>query len=198
MDSSVPGRRPSALGWLSRYAPGPMRRKVDRFESAVVVLAVLTMILAIPFAVWTGSATREAAAHRAATSHRTDAILLEDAPRRMTAETGELAAMDVRVRARWHTADGTPREGNISAPPGARAHSTAPVWLDENGRVTQQPPGPGGVQATAALTGFAAYVAVGMVVFGMVALLRWQLDRIRAAQWAHEWELVAPIWTRQY
>lgn len=198
MDSSVPGHQRSLVGWLSRYAPGPMRRKVDRVESAITVLALLVMITAIPIAVWAGSASHDAAAHRAETSQRTEATLLENAPQRTMTEAGEFSTTDTRVKARWTAPDGTPQVGKVAVQPGLRASTTVSVWLDESGRVTRQPPGPVGVQAAGTLTGIAAYVGIGMLVCGVVALFRWRLDRVRATLWEHEWELVAPIWTRQY
>ncbi|MQA07675.1 MAG: hypothetical protein GEU98_03805 [Pseudonocardiaceae bacterium] len=171
---------------------------MDRVESAVVVLALLAMIVAVPVAVWTAGRSHDLAAQRAAISHRITAVLLEDAPRAGVANPGDFRALDNRVRARWQAEDGTRHVGKVPARPGMRANATVPIWVDENNRPTRQPSGPEYVQATAILTGVMSYFGIGLVVLALVALIRWQLDRVRSAQWAHEWALVSPIWSRQY
>ncbi|TCP53638.1 hypothetical protein EV191_104205 [Tamaricihabitans halophyticus] len=191
-------RRSRLLEWVFRYPAGSTRRAVDRLESSLVVSALLIMIIAIPIAVAAGSATRDAVAHRAETSYQTQAVLLDDAPRRTLTEPGDLTTPDTRVRARWQTESGGTDTGKITSQPGMRAGERVDIWVDDSGRPNRQPTTQSMAVPTGVLTGLVSYFAIGMVVGLCVTALRWRLDRVRAAQWAHEWVLVAPIWSRQY
>ncbi|WP_143261728.1 hypothetical protein [Allokutzneria sp. NRRL B-24872] len=100
------------------------------------------------------------------------------------------------VHARWTTADGTPRSGDVLAPGGARTGARVTMWLDSAGRPAPPP-------STGAALRWMASVTVGVLVIigGLRVLLhgavRLALDRGRLSAWQAEWERVERDWTHR-
>ncbi|WP_086825039.1 hypothetical protein [Allokutzneria sp. NRRL B-24872] len=171
----------------------PLRRFSDHVESAVVVLLVLCVLAVVPLALVAGSVAHERLGTSTA-AHRSTAVLEHDAPPEVITSELLVVSTGAKVRGQWTAPDGTPREGEVFAPAGARAGTTVPVWLDAAG--TPIPPPLEG----AALTWMSALVTLGVlvvaggasgVVYGAVRLV---LDRGRVTAWGADWERVERDW----
>ncbi|OJF09739.1 hypothetical protein BG844_35930 [Couchioplanes caeruleus subsp. caeruleus] len=181
------------------WARVPLRRGTDRVQAWLTLVLVMTMLFAAPWTAWWAARTTYRDVERAVAwerQHRlpATATLVEDAS--VQDGHGWSATGTVPVRSRWTGPDGTIGSGEVSAPAGARAGSTVPIWLDDHGQVVPQP-APRSAVADATL---AAVLAGGAVVTGLGGVRRiviWRLDRRRLRSWEAEWLVVGPQWTRR-
>jgi hypothetical protein len=183
---------PARRWWRLRHAGhNPLVRGWDRLESAVLLIAVLLVLLALPVAGALGSHTyvqrKEVAATETATRHPATAVLTADAPPEVVTGHGVPLKGKVDVAAVWRVADGSDRTGSVPAERGLRAGTPVGIWLDEGGRPVAAPTTPGSAlmaAVSAAVLGWSAFVT--LVAAGFV-LLRFWLDRIRYGRWEREW-----------
>ncbi|MBK1782786.1 Rv1733c family protein [Prauserella cavernicola] len=180
---------------LRRLFPGrnPLARSSDRVEGAVLLLALLIPLVAVPFAVTLGSDAyaRESrvAAVEATTRHETTAVLLADAT---ITEPGAYSGgrQTVTVRGEWRLPNGNHRTGRVVADVGLRKGSHVPVWLDRSGQRVDAPRTATMVTWNAiavAITVWLGIVVVSALGFWGVRVL---LDRARWLRWQREWHLV--------
>jgi hypothetical protein len=167
----------------------------DRLEGAVLVIAVLVALLAAPVAAATGSESyatqRSQAASEQQTRHRTEAVLIEDAPpSTWTAERGGVVESPL-VLATWRAADGTERHGVVPA----NYDATVRIWVDENGDVAKPPLTGGGAAFTAVAVAVLLWTAVAAAMSLLYLAVRFAHKKIRLRRWAEEWERIAPGWT---
>jgi hypothetical protein len=174
----------------------PLRRTLDRVEAAIVAGLAIAFLAGAP-------ATAVTAAHLAATIgtrtaqaqrswHRMPAVLLADAPRRAAPRYRPVA------RASWAGPGGRPRTGTVSAPPGAPAGSTVPVWVDASGNLAKAPLRLSQVNDQAMLAAVAACVALGCLLPCVGLLAHGVLGRRRLAAWDADWQATEPRWTRRH
>jgi type IV secretory pathway VirB2 component (pilin) len=121
------------------------------------------------------------------------AVLLQDAPE--PAHALSQASLEPLVRARWTAPGGTPCEGEVHAPGGARAGTAVMVWTDGSGRLEGAPVQHVDVTIQEAFVGLAAAVlaAAAVVVTGFLA--RRALDRRRLAARDADWSRAGLQWT---
>jgi hypothetical protein len=188
---TAPGR---LLRWKARLARAlgldgnPLRRASDRAEAWIRAGLLAVFLIAGPMAAlaagqWTAHA---ASAGTSAHSHAVHAVLLQPA----TAVRGG----QVWVRARWESAGGSARTGEVPAPAGAAAGTAVTVWLNASGRVTG-PPQRGGSAFAAVLT---AMITLAVMAFAMLVVLRLMqhfLNWRRLAAWEASWRAIGPRWT---
>lgn len=171
----VSGRNPVARGW-------------DRLEAALVVLAVLVALVAVPFALAFGSqayAQRSADADAQAASRvRSTAVLITDAP---VGPGVQPAAATEEATGVWRLPDGSERTGQVDVEAGTAAGTKVPIWLDQAGNPVAQP-----LTRQDALGAAIGVAVLGWLGFaGVLALLVWlgrfALDRRRDRGWTQEW-----------
>ena len=145
---SPEARRPGrclvrCMRWLG-FDRNPLRRRTDRIEAAIRLVAVILLMVAVPIAaVVTGrqadhEALRQANAQQAA-DHDVTAVLLQQA--QATGVPDPYTSTELTyVLARWQPPGQPPRSGQVLAPAGAHAGSTVKVWIDASGAVTGPPP----------------------------------------------------------
>ena len=86
----------------------------------------------------------------------------------------------------------------MSAPPEARAGSTALVWADGSGQLAKAPPlRLSQVNDQAVLAAVAAVVALGYLLLCLGLLACGVLGRRRLAAWDADWRATEPRWTRR-
>ncbi|TKG71121.1 Rv1733c family protein [Prauserella endophytica] len=179
--------------FLRSLFPGrnPVARTSDRIEAAVLLLAIVVPLLALPIAAALGSDTyaREsrAAELEASTRYESTAVLLTDA----VLESPTIYAggrQTVQVRAEWQRPDGSPGTGLVVAEAGLEKGSEVRVWLDESGERVQPPR----TQAMAAWNAAAVAITAWLSVTLVCALSWWALhallDRARRQRWQREWD----------
>ncbi len=169
----------------------PLARPGDRWEAAVLVVAIVTTLLGLPVAAALGSETyatqtlvsqQQTASRRAVT-----AVLTADAP------GGEVYRSE--VTARW-TADGQTREGSVSAPNGTAAGSTVRIWLDDRGDPVPPPLTHAGAVVSAVAVAAGSWAALGIAMGLLCVLFRLLHNRISARRWEAEWAATEPVWRR--
>ena len=195
-------RRSPQSSWLGRllrrWRPdrNPLRRRLDRLETAVLGLLVAVFLAGTPIAwhaagSWAYAAyTREAKTERA-TLHEVRATLLQAAPGWSASGTG--AAPD--VTARWRAPNGQLRTGPVFVPNGLAAGNTVLVWTDEAGQLMDPPLQPTQVSSRAQLARVLAVAVLAIALFIAGTLAHIVLDRRRLADWETDWLAVEPQWT---
>jgi len=174
----------------------PLRRTLDRVEAAILAGLAVALLAGAPVAAVTAAHLAAAIGARTAQAqrswHQVPVVLLADIPGSGYGRSGPVA------RARWAAAGGGARTGTVSAPPGARAGSTVPVWVDGSGQLTKAPPlRLSQVNEQAVLAAAAAVVALGYLLPCAGLLARGLLARRRLAAWDADWRATEPRWTRR-
>lgn len=185
---------------LRRWRPdhNPLRRRLDRLETAVLGLLVAVFLAGTPIAwhaagSWAYAAyTREAQTERA-TLHEVRATLLQAAPGWSASGTG--AAPD--VTARWRAPNGQLRTGPVFVPNGLAAGNTVLVWTDETGQLMDPPLQPTQVSSRAQLARVLAVGVLAIALFIAGTLAHIVLDRRRLAAWDADWLAKGPNWSRR-
>lgn len=130
--------------WHARWLRGlwpdhnPLRRAADRAEAAIIAGLLAAFAIGAPLAAlvarqWSYAAGLRVEYAQQSARHQVSAVLLADAP------YSPYGGYQAQTRARWTARDGTPRSGEVSVPVGARAGSTALVWVDASGALTAPP-----------------------------------------------------------
>jgi hypothetical protein len=171
----------------------------DRVEGAVLVLGLAITVLTVPVAAATGSEIfahqRSRVAVEQASRHKTDAVLIEDAPETIGASERGGAVETAPVLATWRLADGRAKQGEVQAHYDLKAGVTVTIWIDGNGNPSDPPMTSEGATIDAIVLAMLLWSGVA----GSMALLylatRFVHKRIRSQRWAREWEQVSPDWT---
>ena len=125
--------------------------------------------------------------------HSVQAVLLQPA----TAPAGPAAAAlgaQVWVRARWESAGGSARTGEVRAPAGAPAGTAVTVWLNASGRVTG-PPQRGEFAFAAVITAVMTLAVTALALLVVLRLIQCFLNCRRLAAWEAAWRATGPRWT---
>ena len=177
---------------------GPLKRSSDRVQVLARVLHVLTVLTAIPIALAVATATdssmRTTADTQAASRHRVDATLLEEAVAPLGGDP-ERAVQTAEVQATWIDTSGAVRDGLVRAPVGADEGSTVTVWIDDSGAVTSAPMNGSQVVGQAVLASVGAFTGISISALLAYVAFRRLLERGRMRRWAEGWAAVEPVWS---
>lgn len=203
-----PGRpgasRPEPGTCLGRVLRGwsldgnPLRRRLDRIETMLVLLLIAGFAAAAPLLCRTAATTvyritqREIATQNAALRH-VPAVLTRDPSPSVT--YGYTTVSVLLAQARWTSPAGRQMTGVITAPGGLRRGSTTLIWTDQSGQLVNGPQSPDKAATRAALAGLASIAALAMVALGTARLGRHALSRRRLAAWEADWRVTGPLWT---
>ncbi|TCM37263.1 hypothetical protein [Kribbella sp. VKM Ac-2568] len=173
----------------------PLRRTVDRVETAILLVAGLIAVLVVPAAMAVGTAasdaSKDAAAQRRAVLTETPAQTLSDAGSWAGAMPGQTMAP---VLVAWTDTAGKSLEGWTYAMLGTKSGSEVTIWLDRSGAIVTPPRQPADSEAIGTLAGSAAAMAAWLTLIGLTRLAVVRLDRRRARDLDREWERIAPRW----
>jgi len=194
---AVPGRP----RWKARLARAlgldgnPLRRASDRAEAWIRAGLLVILLTAGPMAALTVGqwAAQTAGTGSSVQPHAVRAVLLQPA----TAPAGPAAAVPgtrVWVRARWESAGGSVRTGEVPAPAGAAAGTAVTVWLNASGRVTG-PPQRGQFAFAAVLMAVMTLAVTALALLVVLWLIQWFLNWRRLAAWEAAWRATGPRWT---
>jgi hypothetical protein len=190
--------------WLCRAARGarpdrnPLRRCTDRLETCLLAGLFVAAAAWAPFAAqaaghaWYADATHTRQA-QLAVRHEVTAVLAQSA-----SVIGEYTlSSQVPTLARWTSAGGAHRAGDVPAVAGSPTGTLVHVWTDANGYLVSPPLT---VTQVADQADAARVTAIGGIIVGYMAstlAIRQLLNRRRMAAWDADWLATARVWNRQ-
>lgn len=178
--------------WCGR---NPLRRRVDRIESVIVMVGVLVALLVVPLAAAVGTAVGHAS-DRSWTERR-DALtqvraeLLEDTDAIVTEVP---SAYKISAKVGWTDSEGWPHEGRASVLTGTKKGAEVTVWIDGSGAIVPAPPDPSHGKTVGTAIGISAALMGWLLLAGTARLAVVPLNRRRLRDWEAEWEHVEPRW----
>ncbi|MER6129168.1 hypothetical protein ABT173_42755 [Streptomyces sp. NPDC001795] len=184
-------RRMNRLFW--RLRSNALRRRDDIVEAWIVLIMWVVVVAGGTLVgLLTAHAADDMFARRRAERHSTHAVLLADTPDSASGTGGVSGRVSAEVR--WTTADNSIHTGRTLVEGGQKAGAQVVVWLDDQGKLTAEPPSPTEAAVESGILGAAASLALTGIAFGAGAASRWRLERRRLDQWGREWDVVGPRW----
>lgn len=176
----------------------PLRRPVDRIESAVVLLAILAGLLAVPAGAALGTLVRERSEQYAARQRSllqpVQARTVEDVPAAVVEESGQVTS---QARVVWQDSDGSVRDGRAVVSLGTKANTELTIWVDRSGAIAAAPRPAGDSAALGGGAGLTVALGSWFLLWLLVLAARLPLERRRLREWQADWERVAPLWNRR-
>jgi hypothetical protein len=175
----------------------PLRRPIDRFESAVRVVLVLAFLISAPMLAPAARHLAEEAGvqqvHREASWRQVRAVLSRSAPPQFYGY-GRLATF--WIPGRWQAPSGASRQGMVPARAGDAAGGRVRIWVDWAGQVMNRHPMTiGMIKVRSVLIEFGSVVALALVLLLLAGLTRLMLNRRRMLIWGIEWACFGPRWS---
>ncbi|MBH5337688.1 hypothetical protein IHE55_24110 [Streptomyces pactum] len=204
MTGEVPRAQPPPAA-VGRPAPwrrprNPLRRPTDVARAWLgPVLAVVLLAATPTVALLVGDAAHhrlgQDARQQARTRQHIEVVLVHAAPRHPEPGSDEARAARYPVPVRFTGPDGRVRTVEAEVPQGLPAGSTARVWVDDRGRVTEPPLTREQVRNGALGWGLVAAGAVALAGAAAYSAVRYELERRDLAAWETAWARTAPRWT---
>ncbi len=177
------------------FGRNPLRRHVDRIESAIVLGSILVALLMVPGAAAIGNAVRTAsergADERRASLTQVQARTATDTEMAVPDAPGQVAS---RVKVTWTDPAGRPHEGMTSVPIGTKAGSELTIWLDRSGAIAKPPREAGDSAAIGTAVGLSTAMVSWLLIVGLARLALVPLNRRRLRDWDRAWAETAPRW----
>jgi len=188
-------RAATRLGWDGN----PLRRPVDRAESALVTALVSTFVVAwLVLCVLIGLVTYGAGVRLEHTEqyqwHTVQATLTESAAE-ATGPSSQLGA--AFVPARWEYPRGREHTGVVATALNMQAGQKVSIWVNRAGQQTVQPLTSAGIQDQVVFALLVLTAAMAVALAAAVGGVRVLSDRRRMAGWQRAWDQVGPTWSRQ-
>jgi hypothetical protein len=175
----------------------PLRRHVDKLESAVVVSMVVAFLVAAPLlAIFAVRIVAAAGARevRAETSWKhVSAVLTQDAGTGLIGLDGEWDTS--WVTARWTARDGTRHSGLIPVELNARAGQRVTLYAAPAGQLTPPPMTSRAVAEHEVVAAIAVPAGLALLLSITVWAARVLANRRRMAGWTKAWAAIGPRWS---
>jgi hypothetical protein len=176
-----------------------LRRKSDRVEAfifggLIVVAAAGAPVAATAASHWAHANGVRAAQLQRETRHEVRAKLAS-APRN-TLSGYSINGMAPAL-AEWTAPGGAPRAGQVPVPADSVAGATVTVWIDQAGNLTSPPMTATQVRDQGTLMALVSVAAIVVACLLAAVATRIVMNRRRMAAWTADWEVTAPMWTRQ-
>lgn len=177
----------------------PLRRRVDRIESATMTLLAVAFLALAPFASLVAmgqvhaNGLRELAAEqgwRPAT-----ATLAENARDGVIQSSGGTSV--ALVAARWRAPDGALRTGEVTTSLNAKSGQHVRIWLTSAGALTHPPLTKAELGQRATITALLTTSGVAVLVVITAGLVRLAANRRRMAGWDSAWAAAGPRWSKR-
>ena len=185
---------------LHRIAVGddnPLRRHVDKLESAVVVCLVIGFLVAAPLlAIYAVSQVRAAGARQMqseASWTQVPAVLTQAAREGLVGLDGEWDTS--WVTAKWTAPDGARRNGLVAVELNARAGQHVMEWVTQTGQLSPPKLTAVGLADQEAMAAIAVSVGLAMLLSITGCVVRVVANRRRMAGWTKAWEAIGPRWS---
>lgn len=180
------------LGWwrLHHFGRNALVRGVDRVETALLIVAAVLVMAAVPVAGMYGARAdgdyHQKSVSELATRHAVTATVLSQTS---AGGSGPTMTRAVHASVTW-TDHGVRGRGIVEVPSSMRPGSTTVVWLDRSGAITEAPLTGKQASFDAVLTGVWVWTGMAGLVAGLFFAVRLVLDRARARRWQDEWRLL--------
>ncbi|WP_134661401.1 MULTISPECIES: hypothetical protein [unclassified Amycolatopsis] len=180
--------------WWHMLVPGrgSVARPSDRFQSGLLLVAVLVALAAIPFAAAAGSelyATQKpVSAEQVAQRSKATAVLLADGLATTVSGRSGVVANSAPTDAVWQAPDGSRRVGKVAADEGARRGDQVTIWVDRAGNPVPPPLTAAAVLVDAVCATLGLWVSVCLLLALVYGGTVFALNRHRLAEWQREWD----------
>jgi hypothetical protein len=185
---------------LRRIAVGddnPLRRYVDKLESAFVVSLVVAFLVAAPllgiFAVRDVGAAGARQLRTEATWVQRPATLTEGAASGVIGVDGEFDTS--WVMATWTARDGVSQSGPVAVQLNARAGQHVMLWMTRTGQLTPPKLTAAGIRDREVMAALAVCAGLAVVLSITAGVVRVLVNRRRIAGWTKAWEAIGPRWS---
>jgi hypothetical protein len=175
----------------------PLRRGVDKLESAVITSLIIAFLIAAPLlaifaaGVVGAAGTREMSAE-SQWKQRT-AVLAQDAASGAIGVDGDWDT--AWVKAQWSMPGGAKKTGDVAVALNARAGQHVTVYVTPSGHLTHEPLTKAEVAGRAVLAAVACPAGLAVLLTIVIGVIRVVANRRRMACWAREWEATGPRWS---
>jgi hypothetical protein len=194
MNQQRPLRR---LGRMLAGNDSPLRRPVDKLESAIITSLIIAFFIAAPLlAIFAAGAVRAAGTREMSGESQWQprrAVLLQSAAEGAIDLDGDWDT--AWVNARWTAPVGATEHGLVAVPLNARAGQQVSVWVTGAGQLTHQPLTKADVAERTVLAAVACPAGLALLLTVAVGVTRVVANRRRMACWAREWEATGPRWS---
>jgi hypothetical protein len=168
-----------------------LRRRSDRVETLARWVALVLLVVSVPFLLAMGSAraqdVRDGAAAVRANAAPVVATITQVVPR--AASAGGVPSGAVDVTATWSGPDGTPHTVTGVELRGARVGDPWSAWLDGAGHQVRPPRTDGQAAVEGVVLAGWLLLVLGLGLLAVLAVLHRVLDRRRMADWDEDWAL---------
>lgn len=186
------------LGRMLAGDDNPLRRPVDKLESAVITGLIVAFLIAAPLlaifaaGVVSAAGTREMQAETQQWKPVT-AVLEQDAANGAIGLDGDWDT--AWVKAKWTMPGGAQKTGQVAVALNARAGLRVSVWVTPAGQLTHQPLTKAEVAERTVTAAVACPAGLAVLLMVAVGAIRVVANRRRMACWAREWEATGPRWS---
>ena len=185
------------LGRMLAGNDSPLRRPVDKLESAVITSLIIAFFIAAPLlAIFAAGAVRAGGTREMSAEGQSKlrtAVLLQSASEGTIDLAGDWDT--AWVNAQWTAPTGATEHGLVAVSLNARAGQHVSVWVTSAGQLTHQPLTKAEVAERTVLAAVACPAGLALLLTIAVGVTRVMANRRRMACWAREWEATGPRWS---
>jgi hypothetical protein len=175
----------------------PLRRYVDKLESAIIASLVVAFLVAAPllgiFAAREVGIAGERQARAQQAWRPVTAVLQQSASAGLIGLDGEWDTS--WVTARWPVPNGGHRSGLVAVGLNARAGQPLQVWVTPAGQLTHPKLTTAQLRDRQVMAALAVVVGLAVVLSIAASVVRVLANRRRMAAWEKAWEAVGPRWS---
>jgi flagellar biosynthesis/type III secretory pathway M-ring protein FliF/YscJ len=191
---------PQRMQRLRRIVAGddnPLRRNIDKLESAVMAGLVIAFLVAAPLLavaavrIVSTAGAREVAAQSSWRPERAE--LTQNAAAGIIGLDGEWDTS--WVTARWTAPDGATLHGLVAVGLNAKAGQTVEITVTETGQPTTERLSRAGLIEREALAAVGAPAALAALLAIVACAVRAAANRRRMGSWTKAWDVVGPRWS---
>jgi hypothetical protein len=185
------------FGRMLAGSDSPLRRPVDKLESATITGLIIAFLIAAPLlAIFAAGAvgaagTREVKAESQWRS--VTAVLKQSADEGTIGVDGDWET--AWVKAQWTTPGGARKTGLVAAALNAQANQHVTVYITPSGQLTHEPLTRAEVAGRTVMAAVAGPLALAVVMAIAIGVTQVAVNRRRMACWAREWEATGPRWS---
>jgi len=185
------------LGRMLAGDDNPLRRPVDKLESAVITGLVIAFFVVAPLltifaaGVVGDAGTREMQAE--SQSKPATAVLTQSAAQGVIGADGDWDT--AWVTAQWTTPAGVKGHGLVAVALNAKDGQRVPVWVTPGGQLTRQPLTKAEVAERTMVAAVGCPAGLVLLLTIGIGVTRAMARRRRMACWAREWEATGPRWS---
>jgi hypothetical protein len=175
----------------------PLRRYVDKLESAVALSLVIAFLIAAPLLAFVSVRAVAAAGmreqHAESQWQPVSAVLTQSAGAGLIGLDGEWDTS--WVTAKWTAPDGAHRSGIIPVQLNAKAGQPLTVWVTSAGQLTSPKLTNAAVVDREITVAIAVSAGLALLLWMAALAVRVVANRRRMAAWTKAWEAIGPRWS---